>query len=282
MDFKVKIIYEDNDLLVIDKPAGMVVNRAETVKRETVQDWVETKIKMKNKQSLISRKLENEKIKKESDFLNRSGIVHRLDKETSGLLIIAKNEESFYELQRQFKEREVEKKYLTLVHGKVSPEKGKIEAPINRNPFDRKKFGVFLGGREAVTEYRVAGYYQKSQTGCHAEFISASPKDKGIPKQVRNDSESREKEFFTLVEVSPKTGRTHQIRVHFKYIGHPVVADEIYAGRKTSRDDRQWCPRLFLHASYLRFRQPKNKLKIKLESPLKQDLNLVLSNLSNS
>lgn len=238
-----KIVYQDDDLLVIEKPAGIIVNRSETVKEETIQDWVETKIKMVD-----------EKIEKKSDFLKRSGIVHRLDKETSGLLIIAKNENTFIELQRQFKERKVEKRYLALVHGEVKPKEGKIEASLTRNPFDRKKFGVFLGGKEAVTEYRVLRYYETNI--------------------------QKEKRYFTLVEVFPKTGRTHQIRVHFKYIGYPVVGDEVYAGRKTARFDRKWCPRLFLHAYYLKFVQPETKKEIALEINLPDDLKTILNRLT--
>lgn len=268
MKLSPKIIYEDNDLLVIDKPAGVVVNRAETVKEETIQDWAENKLRIKSPFFKL-RASEKLKIKNNSDFYNRGGIVHRLDKETSGLLIIAKNKAAFWELQRQFKDREVEKKYLTLVHGEVKPTEGKIEALIKRNPFNRKKFGVFLGGREAVTEYKIRRYYLP---------IKILPCRQAGLVDVFNTKIQKRKEKLTLVEVFPRTGRTHQIRVHFKYLGHPVVSDENYAGRKTARDDRKFCPRLFLHAFYLKFKQPMTKKELIFELELPEDLQTVLNN----
>jgi 23S rRNA pseudouridine1911/1915/1917 synthase len=219
--FPPKIIFEDESLLVIDKPAGVVVNRSETTREKTIQDWLKEYLSIKGE-----------------GIGGRAGIVHRLDKETSGLLLIAKTEKAFKNLQKQFKERKVEKRYLALVHGQVKPSKGTVEVPLSRSPYNRKKFGVFLGGRPARTDYRVKKEYPD----------------------------------LTLLELTPKTGRTHQIRVHLKYIGHPVVADEKYAGRKTARADRQWCPRQFLHASFLRFHHPETKKVIAFNSPLPEEL----------
>jgi len=227
-----KIIYEDKFILVINKPAGMVVNRAETTKEKTIQDWVENYLKIKNR-----------------GIGDRAGIVHRLDKETSGLLLIAKTLKAFENLQKQFKQRKVEKRYLALVHGKVKPKQGIIEAPITRSPYDRKKFGVFLGGRPAKTSYKVKKNY------------------------------TLDAERFTLLELVPTTGRTHQIRVHLKYLGHSVVADEKYAGRKTARKDRQWCPRQFLHASSLGFVHPQTKKRVKFTSSLPSELQKALNSL---
>ena len=191
--------------MVVDKPAGMVVNRAQTTKgRLTLQDWL-----MKEKQILI----------------DRAGIVHRLDKETSGVLVVAKSESVMKALQEQFKRRLVKKTYWCLVHGLVVPKEGRINLPISRNPFNRQRFGVFIGGREAETDYQVLNYYHL-----------------GLEK-------------FSLVEVKPKTGRTHQIRVHFKNLGFPLVGDEWYGGRKTSKKDRVWCPRLFLQAMAIEINQ---------------------------
>ncbi len=228
-----KIVFEDKTILIIDKPAGMVVNRAKTTKEKTVQDWAEDYLKIKDR-----------------GIGDRAGIVHRLDKETSGLLIIAKTLEAFANLQKQFKERNVGKRYLALVHGKVEPKEGTIEAPISRSPYNRKKFGVFLGGRPAKTEYKVKKYHKLKE------------------------------ETFSFLELTPETGRTHQIRVHLKYLGHSVVADEKYGGRKTARADRKWCSRQFLHASNLNFVHPRTGKKIKFACSLSAELREALELLS--
>jgi len=229
-----EIIYQDKDLLVLSKPAGMVVNRSQTTKgRLTLEDWLEQK--------------------KYGEGVDRQGIIHRLDKETSGLLLVAKNQPSLARWQRRFKLRQVKKTYLALVHGLVKPEQGKIEAPITRNPFNRRRFGVFVGGRSSLTRYNKLD-----------QMIT----DKG--------------EELSLLEVKPKTGRTHQIRVHLKHIGYPVVADELYAGRKTSRNDRLWCARMFLHAWSLEVIDELNKEKVRFEVPLAADLKQVLKRLKKA
>lgn len=207
-----QIIFEDKSLLVINKPYGTIVNRADTTaKVETVQDFAEKFIV---------------KSPTDEEFNSRGGIVHRLDKDTSGVLVIAKTAESFQNLKTQFKERTTTKKYITLVHGKVEPASGTVDAPIERSPFNRMHFGIFPGGREAVTHYRTI------------KNLQLKGKDLG-------------QNALTLLEVEPKTGRTHQIRVHMKYLGHTIVSDPIYGGRKQIREDLKWCPRLFLHAASL-------------------------------
>lgn len=236
------IIFEDKDILVLEKPAGMVVNRAKSVKGETLQDWVEGYLGW-DWGSLRTL----ERTEGTEDFVQRSGIVHRLDKETSGLLVVAKTPQAFENLQKQFKERRVRKRYLALVHGRVEPKKGEISAPVGRLPWSRKKFGVFLGGRPAKTEYEVKNYYA----------LDAKPYT------------------LTLLELVPTTGRTHQIRVHLKYLRHPIVSDPAYAGRKTSREDRKWCPRMFLHASFLGFFHPKTGEWIEFKLKLPEDLKKV-------
>ncbi len=225
-----KILFEDDEILVLEKPAGMVVNKAETTRgEETVQDWVEKKLEIRNSKLGIG---------------GRAGIVHRLDKETSGILLVAKTPEDFLDLQKQFKERRVKKKYLALVHGKVEPGEGEIKAPVGRIPWSREKFGVVPGGRVALTKYRVSKIY------------------------------NLESEIYTLLELTPETGRTHQIRVHLKYLGYPIVADEKYAGRKTSREDRKIFPRMFLHASYLGFFHPRTGKLVEFSLPLPEDLKI--------
>ena len=233
-----KIHYQDADLLIIEKPAGTVVNRARTVKDETIQDWSEKFLG-----------IENDK----TDFYARSGIIHRIDKETSGVLLLAKNSDSFFALQKMFKDRLIEKKYLALVHGGVKPKEGTINVPIGRLPWNSERFGVFVGGREALTKYQVISYYLLKKSSIF--------------------------DLFTLLEVAPHTGRTHQIRVHLKYINHPIVSDEFYAGRKTADKDRKWCPRLFLHAAFIKFKHPKTGKEIEIQSVLPVMLENVLSGL---
>lgn len=241
----IKIISEDEDLLVIDKPAGITVNRADTTKDEpTVQEWVEDYLK------LVAVK------NSESEFDNRAGIVHRIDKETSGILLVAKTQESFINLQAQFKDRLVEKSYVALAHGLITPNEGEISVPVGRLPWNRKRFGVLAGGKEAVTKYHVLSTFQ----------FSASKK---------------QSEQLTLLELSPKTGRTHQIRVHLKYINHPIFADPLYAGRKTARDDRKILPRVFLHAAKISFLHPKIGKRVSYESPLPHELESFVKNLKN-
>jgi 23S rRNA pseudouridine1911/1915/1917 synthase len=238
----ISILYEDYDVLVLDKPSGITVNNSDTTKgEETVQDWIENKLKAQN------LKLEADP---ESDFYKRAGIVHRIDKETSGILLVAKNPEAFENMQRQFKERTVKKTYLALAHGKVAPETGQISVPVGRLPWDRKKFGVLAGGREAVTKYKVLG--------------------------VKSLAVGKKEEPVSLLELYPETGRTHQIRVHLKYISHPIFADFLYAGRKTSRDDRKLLGRVFLHAYKISFMHPVTGKQMSLESPLPEELQRVI------
>jgi len=229
-----EIIYQDENTMVLDKPAGWIVNEADTTtKQPVVQKWLKDNFKY----PIVNSKL------------LRSGIVHRLDKETSGVLLVAKTKNAFENLQAQFKEREVEKKYVALVHGRVEPKEGTIEVPVGRLPWRRDRFGVLPGGREATTGYKAIRYYDSKEAK------------------------------FTFLELAPKTGRTHQIRIHLKYIGHPIVGDEFYAGRKTARNDRKWCTRLFLHASQISFFHPESNQKVtfstNIPSGLKKALNVL-------
>jgi len=236
----IKIIYEDQDLLILDKPSGITVNKADTTKDElTVQDFLEDKFK--NHEAYLSAD-------PESDFYKRAGFVHRIDKETSGILVVAKNPESFVNLQAQFKERKVNKTYVALAHGHIDISEGEINVPIERLPWNRKRFGVLAGGKEAVTYYKVIRKFEKP---------------------------------FTLLELNPKTGRTHQIRVHLKYFNHPIFGDELYAGRKTSREDRKILERVFLHAQRISFFHPKTEARVEFESPLPYELQSVLDYLDH-
>lgn len=230
-----KVIYENTEYFVVSKPAGWITNEADTTTNQPVlQKWARTTLDypLNNNREL------------------RNGIVHRLDKETSGLLLIAKTEGVFWALQREFKEREVEKTYVCLVHGKLASEKGEVNAPVGRLPWRRDRFGVLPGGRDALTLYEVKAHY------------------------------SNQEGSYSLVECKPKTGRTHQIRIHMKHLGNPIVADDFYAGRKTARNDRKWCPRLFLHAKEISFNHPGSGERVTYSQDLPEDLQKVVNNLN--
>lgn len=208
----IPILYEDSDVIVVDKPAGILVH---PVKNE--------------KNALI-------------DFFPKAKLVHRLDKDTSGLLMLAKNEKTYNWLKSQFKNRKIKKKYLALVIGKLKDKKGIIAKSISRSRKKRKQTIAPVGKkREAITRYKVI-----------KEF---------------ND--------YSLLEVMPETGRTHQIRVHLASIGHPIAGDEKYKFKR--QKSLKELERQFLHASYLQFQVP-NKV-MKFESKLPKDLNKVLENL---
>jgi 23S rRNA pseudouridine1911/1915/1917 synthase len=232
------IVFEDEHLLVIDKPPGIVVNRAESVKVPTVQDWAEGKINS----NAITPTNEEEKA-----FVDRAGIVHRIDKETSGCLIIAKTVSAFIKLQALFKEREMKKTYLAIAHGELVPQEGEISAPVGRLPWNRERFGIVPGGKDSVTKYKVMKIFVRG------------------------------KEKLSFVALFPETGRTHQIRVHLKYINHPIVADFQYAGRKTSRNDRTWAPRVMLHAWKIAFTHPETGAELAIEAPIPDDMNTIVS-----
>ena len=238
---KPRVVFEDKWLLVVDKPAGMVVNRAETVEKgKSLQDWLE--------EYLGSELL---KSSEPSEFARRSGIVHRLDKETSGVMVIAKTGEVFDDLQGQFKARQVRKRYQALVYGQLKPRAGVVRTPMGRSRTNREKFRVMAGGKMAETKYEVEDYFK--------------------------DKAGRE---YTLVNLWPKTGRTHQIRVQLNYFGHPVVGDERYGGRKRVREDKSWCPRQFLQARKLGLRHPGTEEWLEFEVSLAGDLKKALSQLS--
>jgi len=232
----IPILFEDDAMIAINKPPGIVVNNAESVKGETVQDWMAAHF-------ALDTSLKTEETK---DFFDREGIVHRIDKETSGILLIAKTPEAFAELQRQFKERLIHKTYLAIAHGKLVPDTGEINAPVGRLPWNRERFGIVPGGKESVTRYKVQETW-----------------DRGNDK-------------FSLIELYPQSGRTHQIRVHLKYINHPIVGDYLYAGRKTARDDRTWAPRVMLHAWKLTCIHPVTQHELAIEAPIPDDMNGII------
>lgn len=235
----IAVVYEDDHLIVIDKPPGIVVNRAESVKGETVQEWAEQRLG-----------ITPPPVFDPDGFASRAGIVHRIDKETSGLLVIARNEQVFRDMQAKFKERTVKKTYVALVHGKLVPERGEIRAPVGRLPWNRERFGIVPGGREAITKYAVTKLFSVIIDG--------------------------KAEAASMVELYPETGRTHQIRVHLKYVNRPILGDYLYAGRKVSRGDRLSIPRVMLHAWKIVFSHPVSGVELALTAPIPDDMRTVI------
>jgi 23S rRNA pseudouridine1911/1915/1917 synthase len=248
----IPIIYQDDHILVLDKPAGLVVTPTETQHETTLSEILQ------------------------KDFginLDRGGIVHRLDKDTSGLIVVAKTEKSLINLQSQFKQRSTKKEYTALVHGRfINPQT--VDAPIGRNPGDREKFTIVTEGKEAVTEFKPVRNFQFTIFNLQKFFV-------GFNKIQMRKIEKLYGQGFTLIQCSPKTGRTHQIRVHLKYINFPLVSDEKYGGRKIVRLDKRWCPRQFLHASKLEIVHPESGEKMSFSSEIPEDLEMALSNLES-
>lgn len=249
---KLKIIYETADYLVVDKPSGLVVNKAESIKSETVQDWAEQQVWYEVKKN----KTDAEPLDSEEElFIKRSGVCHRLDKETSGCLLLAKNPRTLVYFLDLFKRRKVKKRYLALVHGRVEPRFGEVVLPMRRSPFLREKWQVRYDGKRAVSSWLVEKYY---------DFLTKN---------------SRWKDTLSLLSVGLKTGRTHQIRVHFSFLGWPLFSDEKYLQKEQSDIDRKMLNRHFLHAMELSFIDNLgNDLTIKSELP--DDFKNLLSGLS--
>jgi len=217
-----RIIHEDKWLLIIDKPSGWTV-LFPGQKQSKLQRW------LAEKRNLLS--------------LPRTGIVHRLDKDTSGIMLVAKTKPVFEKLQEAFKERTVEKEYLALVKGKP-PKTGTIKAPIGRFAGAKNKFVVRPGGRKSVTRYQREKIYREGN------------------------------EFFSYLRIWPETGRTHQIRVHLKYLGYPLAGDPLYGS-----DKHHFFPRLFLHARKITFTHPVFKRRISFVSRLAVELEQILAKL---
>jgi 23S rRNA pseudouridine1911/1915/1917 synthase len=213
------VYYEDPDVIVINKPRKMVVHPAEGNYSGTVV----------NALLFHCRDLSG------INGVLRPGIVHRLDKDTSGLLVVAKNEAAHLELARQLKERRVVRRYLALVHGHFQEESGTIDAPVGRSSQDRKRMAVVAnGGKPAVTHYQVVQRFAK----------------------------------FTLLQIRLETGRTHQIRVHMAYLSHPLVGDNKYAPKK----EHYGLDGQFLHAAVLGFTHPRTKGYLEFSAPLPAEL----------
>ena len=237
-DLPLAIVYEDSDILVVNKAAGMVVHVGAGIKSGTLVNALLSYLAPNSGLSTIGGDL-------------RPGIVHRLDKMTSGLVVVAKNDAAHRRLSEQFKSREVHKTYIALVHGRVAADSGQISKPVGRDP--RRRTRMKAGGiapREALTKYRVL----------------------------------RRIGHFTLVEAMPQTGRTHQIRVHLASLGHPVVGDTTYgapAKLRVGESEEPTLPRTFLHAAKLAFAHPLTGAPLKFEAPLPGELAAFLAHVES-
>ena len=232
-----EVVYEDDDLIVVNKRAGMVVHPAAGIESGTLANALAFHFQQLSSQAGSIR----------------AGIVHRLDKDTSGLLVVAKNEEVHERLADQFRARQVFKSYIALVHGVIEQDAGKIDQPIARDPTKRTRMAVVRTGRPALSLYRIRHRHN----------------------------------HFTLLDIEPKTGRTHQIRVHLAWLKHPVVGDRAYGG---GRDNTVQNPRLratirkvgrhFLHAEQLGFRHPRTGELVRFCAELPPELRGLLAEIS--
>ena len=228
------VIYEDKELVVINKPAGLVVHPAGEKKTGTLVNAL-----LNHCGKEILKIGGNE----------RGGLVHRLDKDTSGVIVIAKTEKMHAEIARQFKQREIEKTYIALAWGNFENNEGEINTPIGRSIGDRRKMSVFSAKvRESTTFFKVQERFRD----------------------------------FVLLELKPKTGRTHQIRIHLASIGHPIIGDAIYGGIKripssSLNDIKDKINRQFLHAHKLKFYHPQLQKSVEFSAPLPEDMKFVIS-----
>ena len=229
-DIPLEIIYEDDDLIVINKPAGMVVHPAHGHAQGTLVN------------ALLARYPDLEALAQaDAESALRPGIVHRLDRDTSGLIVVARTGASLKHIRRQFKSRSVQKSYLALVFGQPEASEGVIDVPLGRDPRHRQKFAPRADGKPARTRYRVIEEFDE----------------------------------YSLLEVGLETGRTHQIRIHLAWLGSPVVGDTVYGRKKNSLGlDRQ-----FLHAWRLRFEHPLSGTALAFEAALDESLRAILTKL---
>jgi 23S rRNA pseudouridine1911/1915/1917 synthase len=272
---KITVIFEDQDIVIVSKPSGVVTNAAVSVKEKSLQEWF-TDNYLQNKtvfpedwQKLVPVNFSTEYGSPEEIFEQRQGMVHRLDKDTSGVMIFAKHPGSLVNLLAQFRKRKTQKKYLTLVHGAFRVPAGVISAPLARARVDRRKFAVDVSGRAAETKYLVKTVYRGFQKD---DFVELEEKKAKLMKQSLRFYD----QGFSLVHCWPKTGRTHQIRVHMAHEQHPLVGDVTYLGRKRAKIDPIWCPRQFLHAETLEVFHPRTQKKVEFKAPLADDLQQVL------
>ena len=244
----IKVIYEDKDVMVVDKPAGVVVFN-EIASSQAPRNDKKKDIYDKKQKTLIDYLVEKYPELKSAGEAPRYGIVHRLDKDTSGVLLVAKSSEALIFLQKKFINRDIEKRYIALVCGKLQNNKGEIKTLIGRSKSEARKQKVYIAGepgsegkREAITKYKV----------------------------IKRFSD------YTLLEVEIKTGRKHQIRCHMASLHHPVAGDKLYKYRDNKSPEN--LQRQFLHAGYLKIKLQNGEIK-EFSSKLPDDLQKVLNNL---
>lgn len=279
------IVYEDADLLVLNKPAGLIINQAETHQQVSLQDLVAAYLNFDRlqfgpvAQNLLPADFAPQYGTPLDIWQERRCMVHRLDKDTSGLTVWAKNPLALINLLSQFRQRQVSKTYLCLVHGLFSSDQqsGRINLPLGRKLTNRQLMTVTPTGRAAVTFYQVKQAFSQFNFTQLDELINQLSLD-----QFRLKKRDLEKLYqgFSLVEATPKTGRTHQIRAHFTHLKHPLVGDAAYLSAKKARIDQLWCQRQFLHAATLEFTHPISQQKMSFSSDLPADLKQVLTFLS--
>jgi 23S rRNA pseudouridine1911/1915/1917 synthase len=240
-DLSKNILYEDEDMLVINKPAGLVVHPDGRTKEPSVSEWF---AKAYPESQDVGEHIE----KTSGEIIERAGVVHRIDRETSGILLLAKTKEGHAHLKKQFQNREIEKVYHAFVHGMLKDERGTIDLPIGKSPSDFRRWSAGRGARgemrEATTYFEVLKY-----------------------DKAHNVS---------FVEAKPKTGRTHQIRVHFQALQRPIVGDSLYAPGK---HNVLGFDRLALHARAILF-ENLNGEKVSIEAPYPADFQQALDNMA--
>lgn len=226
-DIPLDIYYEDDDVIVINKPSGMVVHPA-------LGNYTGT---------VVNALMYHCKDLSGINGVNRAGIVHRIDKDTSGLIVCCKSDLAMKSLSHQFLEKTVDRKYIAICYGVINHNLGRIDAPLGRDPENRKRYAIVDDGKHAVTNFRVLERFKE----------------------------------YSLLELSLETGRTHQIRVHMKYIGHPVVGDPLYGPRNVIGDHGQ-----YLHAETLGFTHPRTGKRLEFTSPLPDFFQEFLESLRNN
>lgn len=239
---EIEILYEDADCLAVNKPAGLMVHSDGRNPGPFLTDWVLEKFPQ-------AQNVGDPMTASDGSPVNRSGIVHRLDRDTSGVLLVAKTPKGHACLKKQFQERTIHKKYLAFVWGDLKEEFGTIDKPIGRSVNDFRKWSAGRGKKGETREAET--YWTKMASG----------------KSLVDSEQGKKEEKFTLVEAQPKTGRTHQIRVHFLAIQHPVVGDTLYAETKPPALEFK---RLALHSWLVEFINPAGR-RIKVTAPLPTD-----------